>query len=184
MNYPTVKINISHFSVGWWVTFKLLCMCIGYSQRYFRVVSKICVQFQTLLWLQYELCLVRDLSALVWYNFEGVLCLSAPAGPDAWRQAKTSARPRLRPTHSYTPLLPAHNNLLPPTYFSLQSLSETGTSYILCKWNWSNWHNLQIPTSFFLMLWHTTTLHQGPIHWLWVWPPSEAGVTVSDKDCM
>ena len=63
----------------------------------------------------------------------------APAGPDAipglrvGQQAKTSARPRLRPTHFYTPLLPAHNNLLPPTYFSLQSLSETGTSCILCK---------------------------------------------------
>ena len=57
MNYPTVKMNISHFSVGWWVTFKSLGMCIGYSQRYFRVVSKISVQFQSLLWLQYELCL-------------------------------------------------------------------------------------------------------------------------------
>ena len=56
MKYPTVKLNISYFSVGWWVTFKLLCICIGYSQRYFRVVSKICVQFQSLLWLQYELC--------------------------------------------------------------------------------------------------------------------------------
>ena len=51
-----VKMNISHFSVGWWVTFKLLGMCIGYSERYFRVVLKICVQFQSLLWLQYELC--------------------------------------------------------------------------------------------------------------------------------
>ena len=58
MNYPTVKMNISHFSVGWWVTFKLLGMCIGYSQRYFRVVLKICVQFQSLLWLQYELCIL------------------------------------------------------------------------------------------------------------------------------
>ena len=56
MDPPTVKTNIFHNLVGWWVIFKLLCICIGYNLKYSRVVSKMCVQIQSLLWPQYELC--------------------------------------------------------------------------------------------------------------------------------
>ena len=51
MHLPIVITNISHYSVGWWVTFEFLSIWIGLGPRYLNQMLKITVHFLSLLGL-------------------------------------------------------------------------------------------------------------------------------------
>ena len=62
MHLPIVITNISHYSVGWWVTFEFLSIWIGLGPRYLNQMLKITVHFLSLLGLISALCAANSCS--------------------------------------------------------------------------------------------------------------------------